>query len=143
MTIPDRKTMVKEMVINSVEAPRLRGISTRHFIEFKRLRTLCEKQIEEKSRQLKEEIVPTSYRASIQVEDRKTFIAAGCIEANSIDKLSERKIQQWVKDKCKRKVDGEQLYLVEKAIRGVNMQMHLLDGDDRVWTRHKEYCGSL
>lgn len=143
MTTPERRSTVKETVINCLEAPSLRGVSTRHFIEFKRLRLLYEKQIEEKSRQLKEEIVPTSYRASIEDDDLRTFITAGWIEANSIDELTERQIQECVESRCHRPIDGEKLYMLEQAVRGVSMQMNITDAEDRVWTLHREYCSAL
>lgn len=38
----------KEIVESCVEAPRLREVLTAHFIEFKNLREVYEKQIEEK-----------------------------------------------------------------------------------------------
>lgn len=57
----------------------MQGVSTSNFIEFKRLRKLYEKQIEEKGKQRKDKIIPTSYRASIEDDDLKTFIAAGLV----------------------------------------------------------------
>lgn len=50
---------VKEIVISGVEAPRLRGTSTRHFIDFKSLSNSCEKQIKNE-KQLKKELIPTA-----------------------------------------------------------------------------------
>lgn len=97
----------------------------------------------EKARQLKEEIVPTSYRASIENEDLRTFIGTGWVEANFTDELTERQIQQCVDDRCKRKANGEQLYLIEQTIRGVSMHIHIVDAEDRVWTLHRGYCSAL
>lgn len=94
MTKQERTRIANETVINYLEAPSVRGISTKHFIEFKRLRELYKSQVEEKSRQLNKEIVPTSYRALMKDEDLKTFFAAAWIEANSIEEISERQIKQ-------------------------------------------------
>lgn len=92
MTTPEIKSMVEETIIDCLRAPSLRGTSRRHFKEFKRLQELYEEYIEETARQLKEEIVPASYRASKEDKDLKTFIAAGWIEANSKHETSERHI---------------------------------------------------
>lgn len=69
MSSSNEKATAKEMVIKCIEELRLKGVVTRHFTEFKRLQDLYGKQIEEKGRQLKEETVPTSYKASIEDED--------------------------------------------------------------------------
>lgn len=77
MSLPAESSMVKETVITCIKTIRLKGIGTRSFIEFKRIFKLYEKQIEEKERQLKEETVPMSYRASIEKDDLQIFKAAG------------------------------------------------------------------
>lgn len=82
--------------------------------------------MKEKSRNLKEEVVPTSYHASIVDEDLDTFIVAGWIEAKDLEDLTERQIQECVEKRCERKTNGEKLYLIEQSIKGVNMQMHIM-----------------
>lgn len=96
--------------------------------------TKYEKQIEEKGRQLKEDIVPTSYRASKEDDDLKKFISAGWMEATSIVEISKCQIHQCVDEGCKRKVNGVQLYLIDQATRGGSMHVHMVDEEDRVWT---------
>lgn len=56
-------------MISCVQAPRLEAVPTYHFIEFKRLREIYEKQVEEEGRQPKEEIIPTLLRESIGYDD--------------------------------------------------------------------------
>lgn len=87
----------KETIIRCIEAPRLKGISTRHFIEFKRLRDLYEKRLKEKEWKLKEKKKVTSYRASIEDEDLRSFIAAGWVECSSLEELTESQIIRCVK----------------------------------------------
>lgn len=99
MGLIERNSTVRETVINCVEAPRLRVIFTTHFIAFKRLPELYKKGIEENSRHLKEDIIRTSYRASIKEDNLKTSTAPGSIEADYIDELSKRLIQQCVEKK--------------------------------------------
>lgn len=65
---------VLETVISCVEASRL-IVTIKRFIKFKRLRDLCEKQLLEKARRLKEEFVPISLRALIDNNDFSESIA--------------------------------------------------------------------
>lgn len=96
MATTERNGTVKETIINCLEAASLRGISTRHFIELKRMRELYERRIEEKGRQSNKEIVPTSIRALVEAKNLKIFIAAGWIEASSIDGITKRQMQECV-----------------------------------------------
>lgn len=137
---PERNSMVRETAINCREAPRLRGNSTKQFIAPKRLLRLYEKQIEEKSRHLKEDIIPTSYRTCIKEDDFRTIFAAGWIETNSIEKLTERPIEQCVEERCKCKDNGEQLYLIDQAGKKVARQMHIVVPEGLLWTLQREYC---
>lgn len=59
MSIQEKNCTVKATVISCVEAPRLNGVYTRQFFDFKRLRDLYEKQIKEKARHIEENIFPT------------------------------------------------------------------------------------
>lgn len=143
MNKKDVDATVRETVINCIEAPRLKGLSTGEFIEFKKLRDLYEKQIEEKSRHRKEEIFATSYKASIEDDDLEIFIAAGWIEASSVDEIAERQIVQCIEERCKREVNGEQLYLVDQAVKNVVMNTNIAEAEDRVWSLTRDYRNAL
>lgn len=73
----------------------------------------------------------------------RIFEAAGWVDCASIDELTEKQIQQCVDDRCKQEVTGEQLYLVDLAIRNVSMKMHILEAEDRIWTLRREYFIAL
>lgn len=80
-----RGLFVKETVTSCVEVPRLNRIGKSQFVEGKRLSEIYENQIEEKSKQLKGDLIPTSYKASIEDENLTTFVPAGWVECSSID----------------------------------------------------------
>lgn len=61
-----------------------------HFIDFQILCELHEKEIEEKGRQLTENIIPISYRASIEDEKQNMFLSAGWIKAQPLDGNAKR-----------------------------------------------------
>lgn len=104
---------VKETVIQCVKAPGLKGVSTRHLIEFKRQKKLYEKQIKENARQLKLEKMPTSYKTCIEDDHLKIFIVAGWVGALSIDVLTESQILDCIEERCKKEVNGEPLFLLD------------------------------
>lgn len=64
MDTKDRNCTVMEMKVSFDETSTFKVNSTRHSIDFKRLRDVHEKQIEERSRQVTEDIVPMSLRTS-------------------------------------------------------------------------------
>lgn len=47
------------------------------------------------------------------------------------------------KERCKRKNNDEQLYLIGKAVGRFTMEMQIGDPDDRVWTFRREYRNAL
>lgn len=143
MTTLIREITVKETIIDCLEDPSVISRSTSHFREFKSLHKLYEKQIEEKAQQWKEEVVPTFYTASIEDEDLKTFQAAEWVEANFIDKITERQIQQCVEGQWKRKWNGEQLYMIDQETSGVCIHMHIVDAKSRMCTLRRKYCSAL
>lgn len=130
-------------MIACVEAPRLNEIATSQFIESKCLRTLYKKQVREKSKQLKENPIHTSYRASIEDGDLMIVVAAGWVDSASIDELTETQIQQCLDDRCKQEITGEQLYLVDPVISNVSMETHMLEASYKSWTPRKEYSIAL
>lgn len=71
------------------------------------------------------------------------FIAAGWIEASSTDEITEQQVQQCVADRCKHQIEGENLYPVEHAVRGVTVDMQIADPVDRTWTFRRDYCNAL
>lgn len=81
MTIQDKRATVRDTVICCVEAPSLKKVSIRQCVEFKRLAALCEKPVDEKVKQLKEAMISTSVRASIEHDDLHIIIVAGWIYA--------------------------------------------------------------
>lgn len=80
--------MVTETFINFIEAARLKGVGTDHFIVFKQLQEVYYTEIEKKSRQLQEDIMPTSNKSSIKDDALGIFVAAKWIEASAVDGIT-------------------------------------------------------
>lgn len=77
MNAQDEASTVKETVISCIGAPRLKGVSTSHLTAFKRLKELYEEQLGETGRQLKENVIPTSFCAPIEYDNLSIFSAVG------------------------------------------------------------------
>lgn len=84
---------IAESIDAHLEAPCLCGISTKHLSDFKKARTLAEKQLQEKGRQIAIELVGTSCKASIEGADLKSLLAAGWIKAANTATISQQQFK--------------------------------------------------
>lgn len=96
-----------------------------------------------KGRHLKEEIVATSYKASIDDGDLRIFIAAGWVECSTVYELTNRQIILWVEKRWKKEATGEELYSVDQAVKPVAMQMHVFEAEDRIWSLRTAYSQAV
>lgn len=143
MNTAEWRSTVEETITNCLEERSQIEIPRKHSIEFWKLKILYQKQIAAKAKQLKEEIVPASYRALVKGEYLKRFIAAWCFRAHSIEELTKQQKQQFEEDCRKSKADGEHFQLVEQVVRGISMKIYIGDGEGVVWTLHREYRRTL
>lgn len=139
----ENNNSVRQAIISNFEAPRLQAVSLRHVVEFRTLREINEQRIEEKNNEPGTDIVPMSYRASFFEVDLKIFIAAQWVMASSVDEITEEQIISVVAENCKIKETGEQLSLIEEAVKRVEMKMHICNAQDRVWTFQRLYLWKL
>lgn len=63
-----------------MKATKLKGVSTKYFIVFKRFRELYENQIVVRNRELGVKITPKCYRASIDESEPISYIKAGWVK---------------------------------------------------------------
>jgi len=137
------ESTVKQTIVTNLEAPRLKGVSTKDFNQFFRLREIYEKQIQERNREPGLNLNPTSYRASIDDSDLRIFLTAGWVEAADISSITEDDLKEGVKKRSIRTVGGEQLHIVEETVKGVKMDLNIPEAEDRVWTLHRKYLRVL
>lgn len=145
MTLGSRRTTgsVKQTIVAHVEAPRLNGVSVKDFSKFQRLRELYEKQVAEKNREPGVSITPTSLKASIDDADLRIFVTAKWVTAEDISSITEEQLRECITKKCTRDIGGEQLHLIEDAVKNVSMKMDIDESEDRVWTLHRDYTSAL
>lgn len=66
-------------------------------------------------------------------------IAAEWSKANTIGKITDEQFIECIKQRCVRQENGENLYLVQNAVKKVLMKMRILGAQDRVWSLHQNY----
>lgn len=126
--------MVKQLIIDGLKAPRLRDVSTDCFVEFKRLRYINEKQVEEKEKEPEVERKPEKYRVSVDDYDLEIFFAGRWVQASSERIITEEQIFEGVKNTCKRYEDGKNLSLIDKEFKYIGIKMHIHEVEDLIWT---------
>lgn len=121
---------VRQYIIINVEAPQLRDVSTKNFVEFKRLTEQYEKQVQEKSQEPNTIIVPIASKASSDDGNLRILIVVGWISAPSIQDITEEEIVQCVKQHCQNGEKGEYMYLINLAIAKVGMETPIVEAQE-------------
>lgn len=136
-------TTMREIVVASLEAPKLRGLSTHHSIELRRAIGLYEKQIEEKNKQSDVQIAATTYKASVEDSDEGILLAAGWIQAALVSQVTELWLKQCVEDRCICNVGEELVYLINETFWKVTVKMNVFETQDQVKALHRDYVQVL
>lgn len=116
---------VKEDVISCIQALWLDGVSTKHFIAFKRLQKLYDKRVTERIDQ-GEKLNRTSCTASIEDSDLQIFISAGRIVAASGKTITDQQTKYCVASRCARGLDEYQMPLNLSEMKKLVMKMQVV-----------------
>ena len=76
-----------------LEAPRLTGINTQAFVEFKQNRAIYERRVQEKNNQEGVEVPLNSYRSGVEEQILALMLRAKWIEAESIQFITEEHLK--------------------------------------------------
>lgn len=101
------------------------------------------KQIAEKNRMQKSQINATSYQASSDDAALKIFLAAEWVKIEPFIEIPEASLVLCVKERSEHRWEGESPFLLVETVNKVNMQMSILDRDDRVWSLRRDYVQAL
>lgn len=141
--INSNSATIRPTMFSSTEAPRLRGILTKSFIEFRKLRQPYEKHVNDKNPETRTNIALTSHKSSIEDADMRISIAAEWINATSVGLITNIQIRQCIEDKCHRILNGEQLHILNDSTRNFVIKMHIFEAEDRIWTLHRDHLTAL
>ena len=134
---------VRQTIVTNLEAPRLRGVSTKDFVQFKKARDLYEKQVAEKNREPGVSITPTSYLASIEDAFLRTFVAAKWVPVASISDIQEEHLVACVEAKAVYDPKEHDLERIEDMVADIKMDLGIKDAESRVWTLFQKYVTRL
>lgn len=134
---------VKQTIVTNLEAPRLNGVSTKHFTKFLMERELYEKQVSEKNKEPGVDITPASYRASIIDEDLEIFVTARWVSSETVSSVTEEELRKCIRDRAVRETNADQLWKIDQVVKKVAMNTSLPEAEDRIWTLHRQYLTVL
>lgn len=135
--------IVPQTIVANLDAPRLEGISTTHFVSFQRARQVYEQKVDEKNKEPGTSITKISYKSSIERKYLTMMITAQWIEATKIEDITEEGLKKVVEERSKRKVDETQLRNIDCCISKVKMNMKTAEAEDRVWNLYADYAEAL
>jgi len=133
---------VRQTILESIEAPRLRGVETCDFAEFKALREQYERRVKEKASEqglTATEAPITSLRNSIDEHRIKLFILLEWVPEKSIDAVSERSLKKCISDRAEIDVEKYDLAFVEKELSCVKLDKTIASLRGRVLTLASTY----
>lgn len=134
---------VRQTIVTNLEAPRLQGISTKHFTNFQKKRDLYKKKVAEKNRDPEISIIPTSFRASLNDSYLRIFLTAHWIQAETIDEITEQQLQDCIKERASFSPEGYDLCRIDRIVSKVKMDLNIAEAEDRVWSLHHHYLTVL
>ena len=134
---------VRQTIVATLEAPRLKGTTTKHFNLFLRERELYEKKLAEKNREPGVCISATTYYASIDDNMLRMFLAFGWINKPRIGDISEEELQDCVRLRANRVPKDNELGRVDAVVLGVKMDGKIPLIEDRVLNLVHVYLETL
>lgn len=98
------ESTVKQTIVESIEAPRLKGVTTADFVKFREDRLVYERRVGEKNKEASVEIPLTTYRDSTPKAVLQLFVIAQWITADNVESISEEQISSCIQERSRVKV---------------------------------------
>ena len=134
---------VRQTIVETLEAPRLIGISTEDFVSFKQKREIYERRVNEKSAEQGVPIPATSYRNSIQNPILEMFVVAQWVPMSSVAEITEDNLKACVKHRSEIKPEDHDLAQIEKGIHKLSMDSTQKSHEMQVWRLGLDYATTL
>ena len=140
----DSDETVRQTIVETLEAPMLKGVSTEEFVRFKRSRHLYEKKMAEKKANGETNAVLTSYRNSMEDSLLREFLTAHWIKRGSVDEITKDDTKACVDAQARTDSEVDQDFaLVDAAIKEVVMDMRIGNPEKRVIKLSWDYRRAL
>lgn len=134
---------VRQTIVETLEAPRLTGISTEDFVSFKQKRDIYERRVEEKSQEQGVTIPATSYRNSIEKPILDIFITAQWVPVSSVEDIAEAHLKTCIEERAKIKPEDYDLAQIEKGVSKIRMEKSQKSLEMQVWRLGLQYATKL
>lgn len=112
---------VRQTIVESVEAPRLKDISTEDFVLFKEKREVYERQIAEKNAESGVQVPLTTYRNPITKPVLDMFVTACWVPVESVDDIQEEHLRACVEERAHVSPQEYDLAQIERYLKKVKM----------------------
>lgn len=113
---------VHQTIVESVEAPRLKGIGTKDFVRYKQRREVYERMITEKNEESGVSVPLTTYRNSIAKPVLDMFVTAQWVPADTVEEISEEHLKACVEERAHVNPAEYDLGQIERDLRQVRME---------------------
>ena len=140
--LAQKASYMKQTIVANLEAPRLCGVQNKDVVKFKKERKLYLKQITEKNQNCDVQIIPISLHATIDDSMLRTFIFAGWIATNSMDRVMEEEPVLCI-EKTRFEPEEHELSQINISVSGIKMDMKIKGFENRIWNFFQRYMVKL
>ena len=134
---------VRETIVETLEAPRLNGISAEDFVLFKQKRAIYERRVTENSSEQGVTIPTTSYYNSIDKSVLEMLVLAQWVPVSKVGETTEDHLKTCVEARAKIKPEAYGLAQVEKGIKEICMDSSLRSLEFQIWNLGLKYNQKL
>ena len=139
----DHERTVRQTIVETLEAPRLTGVSTGDFVKFKNSREIYERRLEAKNRDDSVNVPATSYRDCVDELVLGLMIRASWVKADSIDEITEKQIEECVNKRSHIPPASYDLAEIERGIRNVKLSDSPSNLETKIWELDLQYHSVL
>ena len=112
---------VHQPILESVEAPRLKGIGTEEFVQYKQRREVYERRIKEKNEESGVSVRVTTYRNSISKPVLDMFVTAQWVPVETTEEITEEQLRACVEERAHVNPAEYDLGQIERDLKQVRM----------------------
>jgi len=112
----NRGDTVRQTIVETIEAPRLRDVSTSDFVEFQERREIYERQVSEKNTEAGVQIPLTTYRNSIDSAILELFVVAEWVP------VTEEQLRKCVREHARVDPKEYDLARIERELAGIKLE---------------------
>lgn len=139
------QTTVRQKIFETLEAPRLMGLATADFAQFKQDREIFERRVSKKNTDPNNAAQPTSYKDTIDPSVLQIFAICDWFSVHNVEDITEKHLKDCAMARDVVKPKDYDLANLEEELR--NLEMHKTHGDTTlescVWSSVLDYTELL